>query len=66
MKRLLLSFFLTMNKPLWFFDEPLLGLDPFSSTLFFQLLLEHRRNGGIVFVISHTEILFSRSVSLLL
>lgn len=63
-KRLLLSIFLTTSKPIWFLDEPLIGLDVKSIELFQRILQNHRKNGGIAIIISHTDFLLLRGVSI--
>jgi heme exporter protein A len=63
-KRLLLSFFLTTSKPIWFLDEPLIGLDIKSIELFQKILQNHRKHGGIAIIISHTDFLLLRGVSI--
>jgi heme exporter protein A len=63
-KRLLLSFFLTTSKPIWFLDEPLIGLDIKSIELFQKILQNHRKHGGITIIISHTDFLLLRGVSI--
>jgi ABC-type transport system involved in cytochrome c biogenesis ATPase subunit len=63
-KRLILTFFLTSSTPIWFLDEPLIGLDIKSLALFQAILQNHRKHGGISIIISHTDFLLVRCVSL--
>lgn len=63
-KRLLLASFLTTSKPIWFLDEPLIGLDLKSIELFQMILQNHRKHGGISIIISHTDFVLIRGVSI--
>jgi heme exporter protein A len=64
LRRLLLSTFLTISKPIWILDEPLIGLDFKSIELFQRILQNHRKHGGVLLIISHTNFVLVRGSSL--
>ena len=41
------------NPQLLILDEPTIGLDPLMQEIFYEVLLEYRKNGGTVFFSSH-------------
>ncbi len=44
---------LVHQPPVWVLDEPLTGLDPKSSYELKQMMIEHAKNGNVVFFSSH-------------
>ena len=50
--------------PLWFLDEPTIALDIDAVSRLEEIIQEHRDDGGIVVVASHTNIKLSDAVSL--
>ncbi|XP_020591346.1 ABC transporter I family member 1 [Phalaenopsis equestris] len=55
-KRLQLARMLAIGKPVWLMDEPSVTLDAEGVRLLEYIIGEHRREGGIVFVATHTPI----------
>jgi heme exporter protein A len=55
-RRLALAQLAASKAELWLLDEPTVGLDTASLSAFETLIAEHRRNGGMVALSTHTEI----------
>ncbi|KAG0558695.1 hypothetical protein KC19_10G047300 [Ceratodon purpureus] len=55
-KRLQLARMLAVPRPLWLLDEPSVGLDTEGVEILEDLMDEHRRKGGMVFVATHVPI----------
>ncbi len=55
-RRLGLARLLIANRPLWFVDEPIAGLDAGSVKTFEAILNQHREKGGGVIVATHEAI----------
>ena len=56
-KKVCLIKFLCNIRPIWFLDEPTLGLDKQSISLFEKKIKEHQQDGGLVVLVSHTDLL---------
>jgi heme exporter protein A len=55
-RRLALARLLAEPAPLWLLDEPSVGLDGASATALEAAIAQHRREGGIVVLSTHTPI----------
>ena len=53
-RRLNLARVLAAPAPLWLLDEPTIGLDRASVAAFEAILAEHRANGGVALLATHT------------
>ena len=56
-KRILLSKLLCCPKTLWILDEPTVKLDEDSKKLFFNLVQNRAKDGGLVLIATHDEFL---------
>jgi heme exporter protein A len=55
-RRLALTRLIAVKRPLWFLDEPTVGLDAASLISLQQLITAHVREGGIVIAATHVEL----------
>jgi heme exporter protein A len=65
-KRVALARLLISKRPLWLLDEPTSALDHTSQTILYKLIVEHRTQGGIVVVATHSslDVASSHSINL--
>lgn len=63
-KRLFLTKLWLIPKPIWFLDEPTLGLDKVNLKKLDNLIIKHQELGGILFLSSHINLNLNYVVSL--
>lgn len=55
-RRLNLCRLAAIPRPLWLLDEPATGLDSAAQELLAVLMLRHRKQGGLIIAVSHTDL----------